>query len=403
ELGTAGIRNMVAWQKAVQRDLAGRAKPAFIADCLDGRFTSLDRLAAAVPEAVDSCRTRAAELHLLPPYIDSALRSYPFRPAMWLSDGEAKAPDQDDLDLILNALINLLTDGHHESLIKCLPIWSAVQAGTLSTSKETIELLQPYPNDRATRDAADSAVRAMWGARRGLELSEGPDFYEPSIRWAKVFWGANSMTSRCLRKRDMDTEDTEDDIKEDPVKVDLPTPVNNSEPSEMPADGAHLRGLAMDLVSSYVEALETAPAHLYHHEMQEVHTGLVARAGRDVITVLGVPNMWCAEHGSHITRALVEARIYLRWMAEQDVGIYEIYQSYGYGKAKLYAKILEEIPESARRGGFADIVEELRKLSHNDFVLDYRDVDTADSFSGKSIRLMAQEAGLLDFYRQLYY
>jgi hypothetical protein len=36
-------------------------------------------------------------------------------------------------------------------------------------------------------------------------------------------------------------------------------------------------------------------------------------------------------------------------------------------------------------------------------VLDHRTVDTRDSFAdGKSIRTMAKEAGLLDFYRQAY-
>ncbi len=51
ELGTAEAVRFARWQKAVQEDLAGKAEPRFIAECLDGRLTSLDRLATQVPEA----------------------------------------------------------------------------------------------------------------------------------------------------------------------------------------------------------------------------------------------------------------------------------------------------------------------------------------------------------------
>ncbi len=411
EMGHDGIRNMVDWQRSVLADLKGKATPIVLSDGLDGRLTSLERLGNAVPKARKSCRARAVEHGLLPSHIENALNSYPFRPAAWFTEGEAKAPSQADIDLLVHALTDVIADDHHEALVKCLPIWGGVVAKTLTTNKMTIELLAPYPNDSATRDAADSAVRSMWGASRGARLHNDPDYYEPSLKWARVFWGANSMTTRCLRERDYDDEtteeksmpDTESDKSEESPTSDASESATHTAPSAMPDGGGHLREFAMDLLSSYVEALETSPANLYHHERQEVHSGLVARAGRDVITALGVPDLWCAEHGSHITRALVEARILLRWMSKQDVGIYKQYQDFGFGKAKLYAKILDEIPEDARREAFSSIVDELRKLSHNDDVLDYRDVDTSDSFSGKSIRAMAQEAGLIDFYRQLYY
>jgi len=45
----------------------------------------------------------------------------------------------------------------------------------------------------------------------------------------------------------------------------------------------------------------------------------------------------------------------------------------------------------------------LERLSHNNDILDHRIVDTRDTFAGgKSIRAMAEEADLLDFYRQAY-
>lgn len=171
----------------------------------------------------------------------------------------------------------------------------------------------------------------------------------------------------------------------------------------MPGGGENLRRFTMDVMSSFVEALETAPAHLYAKERQEVVSGLVARAGRDLIAVLGAPDLWCLEHGAHIGRMLVETKIYLHWMAQQDPSIYRQFQEYGAGKAKLYARIVDEVPDEARAPGFVESIAELERLSHNHDVFDHRTVDTRDTFAGnKSIRVMAEEAGLLDFYRQAY-
>nr|WP_191910385.1 DUF5677 domain-containing protein [Microbispora cellulosiformans] len=403
ELGTAEAVQFVRWQKAVQEDLSGEVEPRFIAECLDGRLTSLDRLAAQVPDAKALVRARAEERGLLPESVASALASYPLRPAEWLVDRAMTPPGQEEIDVLARAVLGVLKDEHREAVIKCLYIWSAVQAGTFSASAETIELLRAYPNDFETRGKADSAVRSMWGAHKGLLVHEDKSHFANAIRWAKVFWGANSMTSRCMRRSEFDAD--EPGIQESTVNLRTGTASNGEEPAPtgVPAEGAHLRQLAMDLLSSYVEALETSPARLYDREQQEVHAGLVARAGRDVIAALGAPDLWCMEHGAHIIRVLVEIRIYIQWMARQDPSIYRAFQEYGAGKAKLYARIMDELPEEARRPAFEEAIKELETLSRNDEVIDHRVVDTRDSFAeGKSIRTMAEECGLLDLYRQAY-
>lgn len=391
---TNAAQDIVRWQANVQRDLAGDVEPKMLAEGLDGRLTSLDRLIAVHPGAEISVKQRAMELDLLPDPVASVLETYPERPAMWLVDGAVRPPGQDDIDLLVNALLGVIRDGHREAIIKCLSIWSAVQAGTFSTDASTIELLKPYPNDLATRSRADSVVRAAWGAAKGALLHADATRFDKSIKWAKLFWGINSITTRCVRERDTDgaEEATLGSMNTANSPVDAP-----------PAGGEHLQRVAMDLVSSYVQALETAPCRLYDQERQEVHAGLASRVGRELITVLGVPDLWCVEHGSHVTRALVEARIYLQWMATQDPSIYRRFQEYGSGKAKLYARIIDETPDEARIPGFDEAIEELDRLSHNDDVIDHRVVDTGDSFAGKSLRVMAEECGLLDLYRHAYY
>ncbi|MFF5215426.1 DUF5677 domain-containing protein [Micromonospora sp. NPDC000442] len=393
ELGSSAALSFVRWQGAVQRDLAGRAEPRVLADGLDGRLTSLDRLTEHIPDAQGPVRDRALEFGLLPQPVARALASYPERPAPWLVDLELSPPDQAEVDLLSRAIVEALRDGHRESIIKCLSIWSAVQARTFTSSSSTIDLLKPYPNDLATRSKADSAIRAMWGAQKGAVLTKEPTRFDAAIKWAKIFWGFNSMTTRCIRGRDGLDEGS--GAEEGQSKAD---------PGKTPEDGTHLRQLAMDLLSSYVEALETSPSRLYDQERQEVHSGLVARAGREVITALGVPDLWSMEHGAHVGRILVEVRIYLQWMGLQGPSIYRSYQEYGSGKAKLYTRIASEFPEHLlSRPDVKKAVDELDRLSHSDDVIDHRIVDTGDSFSGKSLRAMAQESGLIDLYRHAYY
>lgn len=393
ERGTDGARDFVRWQATVLRGLEGRAEPAAIVQGLDGRLTGLNTLAALHSDAEAIVREAAIQHGLLAQYVSDILCSYPDRPGAWLFGNELRSMEQADGERLAHAIREAVGDGHREAVIKCLPVWAGVQAQTFRSSKETIGLLKDYPQNQSARNRVDSVVRAMWGASNGAALANDPTRFDDSIRWAKAFWGVNSMITRCVRRRDLEPTDDETRASDTPAAA-----------RDDPRDGGEqLHQLAMDLVLSYVEALETAPTRLYDPERQEIHAGLVARAGREVITALGHPDLWCAEHGSHVGRILVETRILLGWMATQDATIYRRYQEYGAGKAKLYARIIDELPEDARIDGFAEAIAELGRLSHNDSGLDLRVVDTADSFSGRSIRAMAEECGLLDMYRHTYY
>jgi hypothetical protein len=358
EYGTHGAQRFVRWQKDVQVDLSGQAEARFLAECLDGRLTGLDRLAGQVPEAKGAVVRHAEEHGLLLDSISNALAIYPEAPSPWLFDLDLTPPNQVNVDLLARAIAEVLKDGHREAVIKCLPIWSAVQAGTFSSSHQTIELLKTYPEDVSTRGKADSAVRAMWGGGKSVLLHNDPGYFDASVKWAKVFWGFNSMITRCVRRRD---NEPEGEAKRTGMASDGESDEQVIQKSEV------LHQNAMDLTSSYVEALETAPARLWDPERQEVHAGLVFRAARDVITVLGAPDLWCSEHGAHISRMLVETRITLRWMAVQDnPSIYKKYKDYGAGKAKLYARVTAELPEEWLLPHAGEAIDELERLSHND-------------------------------------
>jgi hypothetical protein len=242
-------------------------------------------------------------------------------------------------------------------------------------------------------------VRASWGATRGANVANEPSYLDEALQWATTFWTFNSTTTRCTRQRDLPNSDS-DEVASAIQTTDRDSAAyDDSTPERVDREQ-----FAKDLVSSYVEAIETnSPRDLFEPEREEVHTGLVLRAGREVIAALGTPQLWTSDHGSHIGRMLVELRIYLSWMALQDRSIYKQFQEYGAGKAKLYSLIAGELPEEIRTPEVQKSINLMNSLSRNDSIIDHRVVDTRDSFAdGKSLRAMADECGLLDLYRHTY-
>lgn len=69
------------------------------------------------------------------------------------------------------------------------------------------------------------------------------------------------MTSRCIRKREIEDSrgvgigESEPDVASGDPGV--------AEPTAVPEGGNNLRRSTMDMLSSFVEALETAPANLF--------------------------------------------------------------------------------------------------------------------------------------------
>ncbi|HEX3803668.1 MAG TPA: hypothetical protein VHV75_12595, partial [Solirubrobacteraceae bacterium] len=172
---TDAARDFVRWQEDVLADLDALGAPIedrrIVTECLDGRLTGLDRLAERIPASKGIVVRRAADRGLLPEPVANALTTYRQRPAAWLTDREPSDPELDDVRLLSKAVLEAVTDGHREAVLKCLKIWAAVQAGTYSADGTIIELLKFYPNDVATRSQADTVVRASWGSSRGAMLA----------------------------------------------------------------------------------------------------------------------------------------------------------------------------------------------------------------------------------------
>jgi len=137
----------------------------------------------------------------------------------------------------------------------------------------------------------------------------------------------------------------------------------------------------------------------------EVLCGLVSRASRAVYATLQAPHMWSGEHGSTVMRILAETRIVITWMDLQDPAIYAQYQNYGRGKAKLMRRHLETLIETSGEAVPIDVrelAERLKKKAGGDLGEAFQEVSVDTTFSGLTMRKMAEEAGLMDVYRYLY-
>jgi hypothetical protein len=150
----------------------------------------------------------------------------------------------------VKSIIDVLGDGHREAVIKCLFIW------------RTIELLKRFPDDEATRAPGDSCVRAMWGSRNAALLPADPTHFAEAHKGARTFWGVSSITSRCIRKREVSSAQMDGENGDQPTHDSEATTHDAPAAVAPPEDGAHLRQLAMDLFASYVQALETSPSNL---------------------------------------------------------------------------------------------------------------------------------------------
>jgi len=104
-------------------------------------------------------------------------------------------------------------------------------------------------------------------------------------------------------------------------------------------------------------------------------------------------------------RILAETRIVITWMDLQDPAIYAQYQNYGRGKAKLMRRHLETLIETSGEAVPIDVrelAERLKKKAGGDLGEAFQEVSVDTTFSGLTMRKMAEEAGLMDVYRYLY-
>lgn len=142
--------------------------------------------------------------------------------------------------------------------------------------------------------------------------------------------------------------------------------------------------------------------NLKQNEVHEVLGGLLARQVTLAIEIAQNPGIWNGHVAPVLLRTMVDTHITLAWVCGDPQERSRRFILFGLGQAKLdiehrKAQLADGEPDQRSK----DVVEALEDWVNSQRWTFLTDVDVG-SWSGKSTREMAEEAGILDFYNYCY-
>ncbi len=392
--GESGLARFIGWQKRVAVTLEASGVDSL---AMDGRLTSLEAVDAAARAKVESDLVRdLRETDALPELLVAVLRRYESPPGAWLLIDPWPTPEVSDdeaMSYLADVLVRCVGDGHREAMVKFVGITWGVLTKSLSAPPSTIDLWRSYPRDPATVDMADASIRASFNAWKGADAYNDPQRVDAREAWARRFWISNSRLSPCIIGEEIEIAESERGSVDEGA-------TDESMARELVGAAANTYGRFLDFLES------GTPLDLYSPAKLEVVCGLVSRAVRATVAVLRAPHMWNGEHGAWLMRLLAETEILLAWLDQNGPQSYADYQVFGRGKAKLMKAHMEKLAEDFPGGDPPERLKqsllELDKKLGGDIGEQLIPVNLDATFSGKSVRVMAFEAGLEDTYRYVY-
>ncbi len=386
--------------EALQGAGAAKATP-----MLDGRLLSLE----AVPDG-----KRETVRRLVGPIIReatsaqaTALRLCDGAPGSWLL--VESWPEDERLPLneavgALSAAVAATLDEHVDALVKAIHLAARVCLGTMTMGPEMTKRLRDYPDGGP---GADSMVRAAFGSIAGLPVT-APEIESARIGWAKRFWNTAGRKTPCFTAEELveriRSSKNEDDSPLDSVNDDA---AGSDEEADEAAIVVDARSRIQACVEQFLETIDGEPSVIdfYAPARYEVASGLVLRAARAVWAVVSDPSLWSSEHSSHIVRQLVETEIVLAWLEQAEADAYVQYQQWGRGRLKLHRRVMAEFAESLPGDAPDFLTASIARMEDRlggDVGEQMIDVSVASTFSGISMRQMADEVGRADLYRLQY-
>jgi len=367
-----------------------------------GQLTTLEQVPVEPrPTIIAELIERGLYEEAVPWVFARALSKYADVPGSWITDGWRGNEQIVAADLPEKFLAEIVNEcGHGQSpgatRAKALVLRAFIHGDRLrfamDPTKSGFAALPRYP-DRVTeeeRRVLEPTIRAAFGGVQSLIIGEpssetGTD--AAPLAWAKRFWRANWQLYGCR-----------------PLHADPPTP---GEPDRTAIGEARTAWLAefADLEQRFSAAATGTDPDLYNPDRAEVLMGIVARMLRALAVHIQYPTLWSGEHGSSLTRALIEARILLKWMIKrEDPALYARFKDYGRGRLKLLKLHLEEY-----RDGLDDPsvdldrhIEFLNAVVNQDTWEEFQEISIEGKFAGIDTRKMAEEVGLLTEYRLVF-
>lgn len=330
----------------------------------------------------------------LPDRLGHALSLYPECPASWLYqdwDREHSADPERGIAFLKRVLIKY---GDRETVeatqLRMVPIARLAKSRKLHAPPSMIDEWSRYPAelDEDGRKKVEASMRALYN------LLGGEEFAPPgSLEWAQYFWRQNWRISAC----EFSTEPSV--VRE-----------NEEENVEAAVPGAAARVAIEEIHAAWTGALETLEVGLRERQLQaeldlwnptpdEVRLGLASRALRLAHELIEDPNLWTATGGAHLVRAIIETRITTAWLLRKGTDRdCEQYKEYGLGKSKLYKLHLDDYIESTGATELEELRDRLEHEVNAEILKEFQRISLGGTFSGKSIREMAEESGLRPVY-----
>jgi len=371
---------------------------------LAGQLTEFER----VPEALRGQIIEALQAddlfeRAVPWIFARALMKYENVPGMWLFNGWQGNEQIVSADQPERLLARVVEDNSHgqsasATRAKAMVLAAWLNAGKVTISREMAEewgkILPRYP-DGITDDERrriEPSIRVAFMAMAAQPYHVADDGTEPAaLVWAKNFWRSNWQLYDCKTATDEIEHEEEGDHRETEEAI---RQARAEWTEQLDALSAQLLKVSR----------ETDP-DLYCPDRHEVLTGIAHRMIRALSVLVDYPGLWTMEHAASYIRALVEARIVLKWLAHKDEAeLYARFKAYGRGRLKLLKLHLEEY-----RDGLTDPppdmdshIEYLDALVNQDIWEEFQDISIEGNFAGIDTRRMADQVGMLTAYRLVF-
>jgi Family of unknown function (DUF5677) len=342
------------------------------------------------PEALEALDERGVPA--LPDSFGHALSLYPDCPAAWLY-ARWSTRNTPDIDHGIGYLKGLVADNfawrtEPATRLRLVTIGRLVHHSRIRVSPDWLETsyIPRYPGGLTDdeRRAAESEIRAMYGA-----LHAASDMHEDT-EWSRYFWRQSYRVSVCeLPGSQL-------------VAADDPETDTSDEPGPTIADlWTTFRDAAEALTRELADAQQRVEIDLYAPEATEVKLGLASRQVRLLRVLLSDPHLWAAANGAHILRALVDTLITTSWLLlKNESELYLRFRTFGLGRLKLFKLHFEDYFDQHENPSQEQLefVESLDEEVNFELLEMFTDIDLGGNFSGVSIRDMAKEAGIDQYY-----
>jgi hypothetical protein len=157
--------------------------------------------------------------------------------------------------------------------------------------------------------------------------------------------------------------------------------------------------------AGFTERWKLHTPEIYNNEISEAIGGLAARQATLAIEVGRNPGIWNSNIAPLILRCMTDTHITLAWILASPQDRSKEYIRFGLGQEKLFIEYLQNEADQIPEGEIDDQIEqliEIRKGWLNSQLMEWAIEVNVGSWSGKSTREMAAEAGCESLYKFAY-